>query len=377
MQYTIKKDIFYMKKAIKIAKKGILTTSPNPNVGCIIVKNNTIIGTGWHKKSGNYHAEIYALKKAGKHARGATAYITLEPCSHFGKTPPCCIQLIKSGISRVVISIIDPNPKVSGNGIRWLKKEGIIVIVGILSNESKNINQGFFQRMKTGIPWVKLKLASSIDGRTALKNGLSKWITSYKSRQDVQMYRIQSDAIISSSSSIITDDALLTVRYKQIKKFNNLHINNKSKIKQPLRVIIDSKNRVQPSHKCIQEPGKILLIRLKHDNNTWPKHVEQVILNNKTSKINLIELLKLLGTRQINTVWVESGASLSGAFLKLNIINELIIYIAPKVLGHCAKPLFVLENYKALSVVPKFSFKKIVKIGQDIKLILIKKLKRK
>ncbi|XBC38073.1 MAG: bifunctional diaminohydroxyphosphoribosylaminopyrimidine deaminase/5-amino-6-(5-phosphoribosylamino)uracil reductase RibD [Buchnera aphidicola (Floraphis choui)] len=367
------KDIFYMEEAIKIAKKGILTTSPNPNVGCIIVKNNIIIGTGWHKKPGQPHAEIYALKKAGKQAKGSTAYITLEPCSHFGKTSPCCIELTNSGISRVVISSVDPNPKVSGKGIDWLKKNGIIVKIGVISNQSKNINKGFFQRMQTGIPWVQLKLASSTDGRTALKNGLSKWITSYESRQDVQNYRKKSDAIISSSKSIIEDDSLLTVRITQKNKFIKLNSNKQNQTKQPLRVIVDNKNRMNPLHRCIKEPGKILLIRSKPDNNNWPDNVEQIILNNNESKVNLIHLLKLLGKREINQVLIESGASLSGSFLKLNIVNELIIYISPKLLGHYAKPLFILENYKQLSLVPQFNFKKVIRIGQDIKLILAKK----
>ncbi|XBC40649.1 MAG: bifunctional diaminohydroxyphosphoribosylaminopyrimidine deaminase/5-amino-6-(5-phosphoribosylamino)uracil reductase RibD [Buchnera aphidicola (Nurudea yanoniella)] len=364
-------DIFYMNKAIQLAKKGILTTSPNPNVGCIIVKNNVIIGKGWHKKSGYPHAEIYALKQAGEKAKGATVYVTLEPCSHFGKTPPCCIKLIQAGIYKIIISTIDPNPKVSGKGISWLKKKGIIVKIGIISHKSKNINKGFFKRMHTGMPWVQLKLASSIDGRTALSNGLSKWITSKKARQDVQQYRRQCDAIISSSKSVITDNALLTIRTKKIQKYSNSLNKN---IKQPIRVIIDRKNRIQPSHKLIKEPGKIFLIRLKLDNNHWPNNVEQIIIHSsKTSKIDLPNLLKILGKREINKVLVESGASLSGSFLRLNLVNELIIYIAPKLLGHHSKPLFILKNYKKLSFVPKFIFKSIIKIGNDIKLILTKK----
>ncbi|XBC39125.1 MAG: bifunctional diaminohydroxyphosphoribosylaminopyrimidine deaminase/5-amino-6-(5-phosphoribosylamino)uracil reductase RibD [Buchnera aphidicola (Nurudea shiraii)] len=364
-------DNFYMNKAIQLAKKGILTTSPNPNVGCIIVKNNVIVGRGWHKKSGYPHAEIYALKQAGNKTKGATAYVTLEPCSHFGKTPPCCIKLIKSGIQRIVISTIDPNPKVSGKGIKWLKNKGIVVKVGVIPQKSKNINKGFFKRMYTGIPWVQLKLASSIDGRTALKNGLSKWITSKKSRKDVQNYRKQCDAIISSSKSVIIDQSLLTVR--NITKQYCLNTLSKIITKQPIRVIIDRKNRIKPSHKCIQEPGKILLIRLKIDNENWPDNVEQIVMHTHRSKINLLNLLKFLGKRQINKVWIESGASLSGSFLKSNLVNELIIYMAPKLLGHCAKPLFILKNYEKLSSVPQFVFKSIVKIGQDIKLTLINK----
>ncbi|ANF17174.1 5-amino-6-(5-phosphoribosylamino)uracil reductase [Buchnera aphidicola (Schlechtendalia chinensis)] len=369
------KDIFYMKEAIKIAKKGELTTSPNPNVGCIIVKNDIIIGTGWHKKSGKPHAEIYALKKAGEKAKQSTVYITLEPCCHFGKTPPCCIALIKAGVAKVVISSLDPNPMVSGKGIQWLKKEGIIVKVGIISYAAESINKGFFQRMRIGIPWIQLKLASSIDGRTALKNGISKWITSSKSRQDVQIYRKKSDAIISSSHSVIMDNALLTVRKIHRIEDKKKYLKNQETIKQPLRIIIDSKNRMTPFHRCIKEPGKILLIRLKYDRNRWPKNVEQVILKNNTFRINLIDLLKLLGKRQINKVLIETGASLSGAFLKLNVVNEIIIYMAPKMLGNYSKPLFMLENYKKLQLVPQFSFKNVKKIGKDIRLILIKNKK--
>ena len=368
------KDIFYMKKAIQLAKKGILTTSPNPSVGCIIVKNNTIVGSGWHKKTGMSHAEIYALKIAGKKAKGATAYITLEPCSHFGKTPPCCVELTNFGISRVVIATLDPNPIVSGKGWQWLKKNGVIVKIGILSKESIKINQGFFQRMKTGRPWIKLKLASSLDGRTALSNGNSKWITSIHARKDVQKIRQRSDAIISSSETILSDNPFLTVR----KIFNKtaLQTSNKNFYKQPIRVIIDSKNRVHPSHRCIKQSGKILLIRLNNDDNKWPKNIEQIILNkNNNTTINLLDLVKMLGKRKINNVLIEAGPTLSSAFLKLNIIDEFIIYLAPKLLGNLAKPLFFLKNYENLSHVPKFVFKKITQIGTDLKLILLIKHK--
>jgi len=363
-----------MKKAIILAKKGILTTSPNPNVGCIIVKNNTIIGSGWHKITGMHHAEIYALQNAGKKAKGATAYITLEPCSHFGKTPPCCIALTNFGISRVVIATPDPNPSTSGKGIQWLRKHGVIVKIGVLSKESiKKINKGFFQRMKTGRPWIKLKLASSLDGRTALSNGNSKWITSIHARKDVQNIRKHSDAIISSSETVLSDNPLLTVRnYSNNKTLKQDFNQIPHPYKQPIRVIIDSKNRVHPFHKCIEQPGKILLIRLNYDNQIWPKNTEQIILNkNDKNMINLIDLVKMLGKREINNVLIEAGPALSSSFLKLNIIDELIIYLAPKLLGNLAKPLFFLENYEKLSQVPTFVFKKITKIGTNLKITLL------
>ncbi|XBC39634.1 MAG: bifunctional diaminohydroxyphosphoribosylaminopyrimidine deaminase/5-amino-6-(5-phosphoribosylamino)uracil reductase RibD [Buchnera aphidicola (Chaetogeoica yunlongensis)] len=375
-QSTVNKDIFYMQKAIKLAKKGILTTSPNPNVGCVIVNKNTIVGSGWHKKTGMHHAEIHAIKKAGIKAQGATAYITLEPCSHFGKTPPCCIALTTCGIYKVVIATLDPNPKVSGKGIQWLKKNGVLVKVGILLKESIQINQGFFQRMKTGKPWIQLKLASSLDGRTALQNGKSKWITSTEARKDVQYLRKKTDAIISSSSTILADNPLLTIRNTnkniKTKKLSTSKIEKKNEnyYKQPIRVIIDSKNRVLPLHKCIQQPGKILLIRLIHDKKIWPKNVEQIILDKQNKKINLKKLIYILGKKEINNILIEAGPTLSSEFLKLNLINELIIYIAPKLLGHCAYPLFFLKNYKILSHAPKFKFNEIIKIGTDLKLTL-------
>ncbi|CAL4043719.1 bifunctional diaminohydroxyphosphoribosylaminopyrimidine deaminase/5-amino-6-(5-phosphoribosylamino)uracil reductase RibD [Buchnera aphidicola] len=360
-------DIFYMKKAINLAKLGEFTTAPNPNVGCIIVKNNIIIGTGWHKKPGESHAEIHALSMAKGKTKGATLYVTLEPCSHFGLTPPCCLSLIQAGIIRVVIAIIDPNPKVSGKGIKWLKKSGILVKIGVLSKEAKNLNQGFLKRMKTGLPWIQLKLGVSLDGRSALKNGNSKWITSAESRRDVQYFRKKSGVILSSSQTILIDDPLLNVRNCTTKNFF-LKLNKK--IKQPIRVIIDSKNQVQPFHKCITSMGEIWLARLKKDRKIWPDNVSQLVMPKYNNQINLMKLFSYLGKHNINNVWIESGASLSGSLIKLNIIDELIIYMAPKLLGNHAKPLCLLENYLDLKKVPKFIFKDVTKIGPDIRFIL-------
>ncbi|MCW5196368.1 bifunctional diaminohydroxyphosphoribosylaminopyrimidine deaminase/5-amino-6-(5-phosphoribosylamino)uracil reductase RibD [Buchnera aphidicola (Pemphigus obesinymphae)] len=359
------KDIFYMKKAIKLAKLGEFTTSPNPNVGCIIVKNNIIIGKGWHRKQGEKHAEIHALSMAKGKTKGATAYVTLEPCSHFGLTPPCCLALIQAGIIRVVIAVSDPNPKVSGKGIIELKKAGILIKIGIMSKESQNLNQGFFKRMKTGIPWIQLKLGISIDGRSALKNGKSKWITSPESRKDVQYFRKKSGVILSTSQTILIDNPLLNVR----KDTNILSVSNEAK-NQPIRVIIDSKNRIQPFHKCVNSKGEIWLARLKQDKNIWPNNVKQVIFSQRNNQINLKHLISYLGNCNINNIWIEAGASLSGSLIKLNIIDELILYVAPKLLGHHAKPLCMLEKYLDLNKVPTFTFKDVTKIGTDIRFIL-------
>ncbi|HXK00516.1 MAG TPA: bifunctional diaminohydroxyphosphoribosylaminopyrimidine deaminase/5-amino-6-(5-phosphoribosylamino)uracil reductase RibD [Buchnera sp. (in: enterobacteria)] len=356
-----------MKKAIKLAKLGEFTTAPNPNVGCVIVKNNIIIGQGWHKKRGEAHAEIYALSMAKNNAKGATVYVTLEPCSHFGLTSPCYLALIKAGISRVVIATIDPNPKVSGKSIIWLRKAGILVQIGTLSKEAQDLNQGFLKRMKTGLPWIQLKLGISIDGRSALNNGISKWITSTESRKDVQYFRKKSGVILSSSQTILIDNPLLNTRYNDNKII--LSKSNKEN-KQPIRVIIDSKNKVQPFHKCIQSVGTIWLARLKKDKNIWPKNVKQIIIPEYKNKINLLKLFSFLGNYEINNIWIEAGASLSGSLIKLKIIDELILYIAPKLLGHYAKPLCILENYLDFKKIPTLIFKDITKIGTDLRIIL-------
>ncbi|CAL4323243.1 Riboflavin biosynthesis protein RibD [Buchnera aphidicola (Symydobius americanus)] len=355
------KDIFYMKKAIKLSKKGEYTTDPNPNVGCVIVKKKKIVGIGWHEKYGTNHAEVNAINMAGKLAKNGTAYVSLEPCNHFGKTPPCCQAIVKSGIKRVVISSMDPNPKVSGKGVKFLKKSGILITTGILKKQSEYINRGFLKRMKTGLPWIQLKLAISIDGRTAMKNGESKWITSNHARKDVHKFRSKSSAIISTSNTILTDNPLLTARYK---------IKNNDKIKQPIRIIVDSQNRVKPYHNLIKQTEKIWLIRLKKDNETWPNHVQQILIPSYKKKINLIKLFYMLGKKEINTIWIESGSIFFSKILNLGIADEIIFYIATKMLGDTGKPSFITNKITNLKNVPNFRLEKIKRIGPDIKIIL-------
>ncbi|WP_343153448.1 bifunctional diaminohydroxyphosphoribosylaminopyrimidine deaminase/5-amino-6-(5-phosphoribosylamino)uracil reductase RibD [Buchnera aphidicola (Mindarus keteleerifoliae)] len=361
-----------MKKAIEIAKLGKFTTYPNPNVGCIIVKNSKIVGKGWHKKYGKHHAEIYAINMAKEHARGSTAYVTLEPCCHYGNTPPCCKAIFLAGISKVVIATKDPNPKVNGSGILWLKKNGISVKEGVLENEAKCINKGFFKRMQQGIPWIRLKLAMSIDGRSSLQNGKSKWITCKKSRIDVQYFRAKSDAILSTSNTILKDNPSLNVRYNEL-NYKKLKSYNIDKKRQPVRIIIDSKNKLTPFNKFINTKGKIFLIRVKYDNFIWPKHVRQLLIPFSKKRINLNHLFLTLGKLKINNVWIESGPTLSGSLLKMKLFDELIIYIAPKLFGHYSKPLCFLEKYSEISKTPKFFFSNIQKIDSDIRITLKKK----
>ncbi|QCI26876.1 bifunctional diaminohydroxyphosphoribosylaminopyrimidine deaminase/5-amino-6-(5-phosphoribosylamino)uracil reductase RibD [Buchnera aphidicola (Thelaxes californica)] len=363
-------DIYYMQQAINLSKKGKYTTPPNPNVGCIIIKNKKIIGVGWHQYAGCEHAEIIALKEAGQEAKGAIMYVTLEPCIHFGLTPPCCKEIIKSKISQVIIGSLDPNPIVSGKGVTILKKHGIQVKIGILNNKIESINKGFFKRMKTGIPYIKLKLGISLDGRIATQTGESKWITSENSRNDVQLFRAQSCAILSSSNTIISDNPYLTVRNKNIKKKNKKDILKNS---QPLKIIIDSRNLVQKHHNCIINTGKIILARIKNDNQIWPKNVEQVIFPKSTiykDKIDIKSIFYYLGKKNINNVWVETGGTLSGILLSNYLIDELIIYIAPILLGENAKPMCILNNITTLSESLKFSIIKIDMINSDIRIIM-------
>lgn len=362
-------DEFYMKYAIYLANKGKFTTTPNPNVGCVIVKNNNIVGKGWHKKAGQDHAEIHALNMAGHKALGSTAYINLEPCIHFGRTPPCCNELIKHGVKKVVIALKDPNPKVSGNGIKFLKKFGIDVVYGILNKQAKKINFSYIKRMKTGLPWIQIKLGSSLDGNIAMSNGESKWITSLEARKDAQYFRAQSSAILSTSSTILKDNPKLTVRWQELNtKIKKIY--PKKKLRNPIRIILDSKNVIRPSHNIISQPGKNILVRLNKDKIKWPKNTEQLIIPALKNHINIKMLLETLGKKEINYLLVESGSILSGFLLQNGYFDEIIIYLSGKVLGNQTISLFQLKNISKISECINLSFKKVSKIGSDIRLVL-------
>lgn len=365
------KDQFYMQQAIELAKLGRFTTPPNPNVGCVIVKDDHIIGEGYHQKAGEPHAEVYALIMAGNKAQGATAYVTLEPCSHFGRTPPCADALIKAGITRVVVAMQDPNPSVAGNGIKRLRDAGIEVIVGVLYEQAEAINKGFLKCMRTGIPYVQLKLASSLDGKIAMASGESKWITSSTARQDVQQYRAQASCILSTRATVQADNASLTVRYNElpneIRKIYPLE-----NIRQPVRVIIDSQNRLTGDENIFSQLGETWIVRKQYIPIIKP-NTKLIIESSDQNYIDLVELLKELGKNQINSVWVEAGAHLAGALIEQDLVDELIIYYAPKLLGHNAKDLCVLPNLKKLSLAPQFQFESVKAIGDDLKIILKRK----
>lgn len=362
-------DERYMARALELARRGRFTTMPNPNVGCVIVRDGEVVGEGWHQRAGEPHAEVHALRMAGEKARGATAYVTLEPCSHHGRTPPCCDALIAAGVSRVVAAMQDPNPQVAGRGLYRLQQAGIAVSHGLMMAEAEALNRGFLKRMRTGFPWVQLKLGASLDGRTAMASGESQWITSPEARRDVQRLRAQSSAILSSSATVLADDPSLTVRWRELAP-ETQSLLDESTLRQPLRVIVDSQNRVTPQHKLITQPGETWLMRAAPDQLAWPESVTQIAVPPRGEQLDLVALMMLLGKRQVNSLWVEAGASLAGALLQAGIVDELIVYLAPKLLGDAARGLCQLPGLEQLADAPAFSFSDVRQVGPDLRLTL-------
>lgn len=370
-----KRDHQMMARAIELAKRGQYTTSPNPNVGCVIVnQQGQVIGEGWHQKAGCAHAEVNALQDARTNAQntyGTTAYVTLEPCSHHGKTPPCAEALIQAGISRVVLAMLDPNPIVSGNGLAKLQGAGITTEHGLLQSAAEKINRGFFKRMRTGCPWVTVKMAASLDGKTALKNGLSHWITSPQARQDVQRHRAKSCAILSGSGTVLADNPSLNVRLDELNLApNQLSADN---IRQPLRVILDGRNQLPASLVCLQpcdkqQAGEVLLINSQPSVEPFAKHVSQWQAPYQDNKLDLHQVMKKLGELQLNQIWVEAGAKLAGALLQNNLIDELILYQAPKLIGSAGQDLFATSELKSMDKVVNLNWSDIRQVGNDVKM---------
>jgi diaminohydroxyphosphoribosylaminopyrimidine deaminase/5-amino-6-(5-phosphoribosylamino)uracil reductase len=365
-------DYRFMQRAITLAKQGHYTTSPNPRVGCVLVKNGEIIGEGFHQKAGEGHAEVNALKIAGENAKDATAYVTLEPCSHYGRTPPCAQGLIKAGVKHVITAMVDPNPKVAGNGLKMLEQAGISTGQGLLTQTAEDLNIGFIKQMTTGLPYVRCKLAASLDGKTAMKNGESKWITSPQARQDVQRLRAQSCAIISGADSILVDDAKMTVRWSELGELKNSY--QKELVRQPVRVIIDSKNRLTPDLALFNENSPIILIRNTIENiHQWPHFVEQVAFpfaqtSESEQYINLRALLEYLAKLNLNDVLIESGSRLAGAFIEQNLVDELVLYQAPKLMGEEGKSLVNLTSIENLSQAKELEINDIRMVGKDIRI---------
>lgn len=362
-------DERYMARALELARRGRFTTTPNPNVGCVIVRDGQIVGEGWHQRAGEPHAEVHALRMAGDRARGATAYVTLEPCSHHGRTPPCCDALIAAGVKRVVAAMQDPNPQVAGRGLHRLHQAGIEVSHGLMMQEAEALNRGFLKRMRTGFPWIQLKLGASLDGRTAMASGESQWITSSAARRDVQRLRAQSSAILSSSATVLADNPSLTVRWSELDS-ESQRLVDEAELRQPVRVIVDSQNRVTPHHKLIEQSGETWLMRQQVDDRHWLETVTQIPVPLRDSQLDLVALMMVLGQRQINSVWVEAGATLAGALIQAGLVDELIVYVAPKLLGNDARGLCQLAGLTQLADAPVFAFRDIRQVGDDVRLTL-------
>ncbi|VFP79627.1 bifunctional diaminohydroxyphosphoribosylaminopyrimidine deaminase/5-amino-6-(5-phosphoribosylamino)uracil reductase RibD [Candidatus Erwinia haradaeae] len=362
-------DQSYMARALELAYRGRFTTMPNPNVGCILVRNGHIVGEGYHLRAGEPHAEINALRIAGDKSRGATAYLTLEPCSYYGRTPPCCDALIAAGISHVFIAMKDPNPQVSGHGLSRLQQAGVTVSYGLMMSEAERLNRGFLKRMRSGMPWVQLKLGCSLDGRTAMFNGESKWITSPESRRDVQRLRAQSTAILSTGATILADNPALTVRYEEL-DLSIQDIYPKNILRQPIRIIIDTQHRITTAHRVIYQPGETWLIRNSFDTNPWPNVVKQLLLPYNNGHLHLRSMLQYCAKKEINSILVEAGSKFSGALLQAKMVDELIVYISPKLIGDTGFGLCQLKGLKKLSDVPVLKFTDIITLGPDIRVTL-------
>ena len=367
------KDAEFMQLALDLAKQGEFTAAPNPAVGCVLVKNGQIIGKGFHAKAGDPHAEVMALREAGENARGATAYVTLEPCAHYGRTPPCAKGLVDAGVRNVIAAMCDPNPLVAGKGLGILADAGIESAVGLLKENAEELNKGFLKRMRTVRPFVQLKLAMSIDGKTAMANGESKWITGAQARADVQQYRAKASAILSTSQTVLADNPSLNVRWAELPQEVQTRYTEQN-LRQPVRVILDSAHKVRSDFNLFLTDSPVWLAgKDKFQLNGFPASTEYLQLIPNEGESHLQALMSELGNRQVNTLWVEAGATLAGALIAENLVDELIIYMAPKLLGNQARDLCHLPNLTKLADAPLWELQLCEPVGNDLKLIYIRK----
>ena len=353
-------DYEYMSHALRLAEKGLFTTSPNPRVGCVIVNDGKIVGTGWHERAGEAHAEINALREAGDLARGATVYVTLEPCSHHGHTPPCTNALIQAEVCKVIMAMNDPNPYVNGRGKKQLQEAGIQIQAGLLANEAEQMNIGFITRMRHGYPWVRAKVAVSLDGRTALKNGKSQWITSEAARWDSHKWRARSCAILTGIGSARKDDSQLTVRYIETPR-------------QPKRVVVDSRLEISLQAKLLQNADTTWIFTAQPDkekiNRLEDIGAHVIVLPDLIGKVDLKAMMTKLAESGINELLVEAGPILNGALVTAGLVDEIIFYFAPSLLGNSAQAMLILPEITDLSEKYDLQITDIREIGTDIRLI--------
>ena len=357
-----------MARALALAERGLETTHPNPRVGCVITQGEHVVGEGWHERAGEPHAEVNALRAAGSRTTGATAYVTLEPCSHHGRTPPCVEALIGAGIARVIFALEDPNPRVSGRGAQALRRAGVAVESGLMQAEAAELNPGFLKRMRSGRPWVRVKLAMSLDGRTALANGESQWITGPAAREDVQHWRARSSAIMTGIGTVLADDPRLDVRLPGAGRL------------QPMRVVLDSRLRMPAQARLLGAGGKVMVLTRagQADPDSAGRRAQLVSRGAAVEEIpsaggaglDLPAVLDLLGRLELNEVWVEAGARLAGALLGRSLADELLVYMAPKLLGPQARPLVEVPELRQLASAPGFTILESRQVGDDLRVRL-------
>jgi diaminohydroxyphosphoribosylaminopyrimidine deaminase/5-amino-6-(5-phosphoribosylamino)uracil reductase len=351
-------DHLFMSRALQLAARGLYTTMPNPRVGCVVVRDGKIVGEGWHERAGGPHAEVRALEHAGTAARRATVYVTLEPCSHYGRTPPCAEALIAAGVARVVTAMRDPNPRVAGSGLARLQEHGIEVACGLMEAQARDLNCGFVSRMERGRPWLRSKIAASLDGATALRNGRSQWITGAAARRDGQRWRARACAILTGVGTVLADDPQLTVRELELPR-------------QPLRVVVDSELRMPPSARILRGGDVLIACRddsLPHAEALRAAGAELVALPGAAGRVDLPALLTLLAQREVNEVHVESGSRLNGALLRLGLIDELLLYLAPTLLGATARRMFDVPELTAMEQGRALDILDLDRVGPDIRI---------
>jgi diaminohydroxyphosphoribosylaminopyrimidine deaminase/5-amino-6-(5-phosphoribosylamino)uracil reductase len=360
-------DLEHLSRALRLAANGLYDTKPNPSVGCVLVNGGRVVGEGWTAPAGGPHAERVALRAAGAAARGATAYVTLEPCCHVGRTGPCTTALIDAGVARVVFAGHDPNPRVNGGGAKELAAAGIVVEGGIMESEAEPLNRGFFARMRRGLPYVRSKLAVSLDGRTALANGVSRWISSAQSRADVHRWRARAGAVLTGSGTIVDDDPSLDARRGEAGIAPELGI------RQPLRAVVDARLKMPPSAKTLALPGEVVVLTSRAPDD--PKavalraagaRIERVAGNDEHCDLRAV--IERLGELEINDVWVEAGAGFNGALLQAGLIDELIIYMAPKLLGDSARGMFAVPALESLAAGWNLQFDDVQRVGPDLRI---------
>ncbi len=362
-------DHAFMARAVQLAELGRFTTDPNPRVGCLIVRDGHIVGEGWHRRAGEPHAERHALIEAGERARGATAYVTLEPCCHQGRTPPCTDGLLEAGVARVVCAMVDPNPLVAGRGLRLLAEAGVAVETGLLEAEARALNPGFIKRMERGRPYVRCKLAASLDGRTAMASGESQWITGEAARRDVQRLRAGSSAILTGIGTLLADDPSLNVR---LDADDLPGLRPGEAIRQPLRVVLDSLWRTPAIARILTLPGTTLIVGAVDDPGRMAKlkgaGAEVFLCPGDSGQVDLAALMSELARREINEVLLETGPTLAGAAVSEGLVDEILIYLAPHLMGDAGRGLFSLPGIERMRDRIPLAIVDVRAVGRDLRI---------